>query len=190
MRPYLLYKGSGQGERRAHFFMVIVTTRSPVLTSPYGKGRCHAPFSCLPFLTKGRCHGVTEGIRSSETETANPSVCHTAASSLCTREPRREIVVLRQKRTPSQGRRPFLEQVTRVSPLAARPAKQHTVLFVLPWSVAERYPDRAKCSLPLAAPPSTLVSSRFTPKKNASVRKASFLEQVTRVELAGISLGS
>ena len=157
--------------------------------SPYGKGRCHAPFSylpfltkgrcyapfsCLPFLTKGRCHGVTEGIRSSETETANPSVYHMAASSLCTREPRRGIVVLRQKRTPSQGRRPFLEQVTRVSPLAARPAKQHTVLFVLPWSVAEKDSDRAKCSLSLAAPPSTLVSSRFTPKKDAFARKASF----------------
>ena len=94
------------------------------------------------------------------------------------------------KKNASVRKASFLEQVTRVSPLAARPAKQHTVLFVLPWSVAEKDSDRAKCSLSLAAPPSTLASSRFTPKKNASVRKASFLEQVTRVELAGISLGS
>ncbi len=29
------------------------------------------PALCLPFLTKGRCHGVTEGIRKSAFDTAN-----------------------------------------------------------------------------------------------------------------------
>ena len=73
---------------------------NPVYASPYGKGRWCAPLPASPYGKEGY-HGVTEGIRRSEsggreemtvffcileTATYNPSVSY-ADSSLCTREP-------------------------------------------------------------------------------------------------------
>ena len=34
----------------------FVQGRQRVRRLPYGKGRWHTPPSCLPFLSKGRCH--------------------------------------------------------------------------------------------------------------------------------------
>ena len=60
MRP--LHKGAMVGGAYADSFFP---------QESHGWGAVACPLSCLPFVKKGRCHGVTEGIRKSAFDTAN-----------------------------------------------------------------------------------------------------------------------
>ena len=84
----------------------------------------------------------------------------------------------------------ILEQVTGVAPLAARPDKQHTVLFSLLYGSIVFILIKANRSLPLTSPPPTPVIFLYLFQERQARKCLPLLEQVTGVGPAEISLGS